>query len=42
MIDEMPKGSIIYDLAASQGGNAEFTKVDEIVNQWRLLWEKNI
>ena len=32
MIKVMPKGSIIYDLAASQGGNTEFTKVDEIVD----------
>ena len=32
MIKEMPKGSIIYDLAASQGGNTEFTKADEIVD----------
>ena len=29
MINVMPKGSIIYDLAASQGGNSELTKVDE-------------
>jgi NAD(P) transhydrogenase subunit alpha len=44
MIDEMPKGSIIYDLAASQGGNAEFTKVDEIVNHNGvfIMGEKNI
>ena len=32
MIDVMQKGSIIYDLAASQGGNTEFTKADEIVD----------
>ena len=32
MIKGMPKGSVIYDLAASQGGNTEFTKADEIVN----------
>ncbi len=32
MIKGMPKGSVIYDLAASQGGNTEFTKPDEIVN----------
>ncbi len=32
MIKEMPKGSIIYDLAASQGGNTEFTKTDKIVD----------
>ena len=32
MIKGMQKGSVIYDLAASQGGNTEFTKVDEIVD----------
>ena len=32
MIKGMPKGSIIYDLAASHGGNTEFTKADEIVD----------
>ena len=32
MIDVMKNGSIIYDLAASQGGNTEFTKPDEIVD----------
>ena len=31
MIDVMPNGSIIYDLAASQGGNSELTKADEII-----------
>ena len=32
MIKGMPKGSVIYDLAASQGGNTELTKADEIVD----------
>ena len=32
MIEVMPSGSIIYDLAASQGGNSELTKVNEIVD----------
>tara|TARA_B100000989_G_scaffold170415_1_gene127690 strand:+ start:314 stop:1402 length:1089 start_codon:yes stop_codon:yes gene_type:complete len=32
MINKMPKGSVIYDLAASQGGNTEYTKANEIVN----------
>ena len=32
MIEEMPSGSVIYDLAASQGGNSEITKVNEIIN----------
>ena len=31
MIEGMKPGSIIYDLAASQGGNTAFTKVDEVV-----------
>ena len=29
----MLPGSVIYDLAASQGGNAAFTKADEIVEK---------
>ena len=33
MIENMQPGSIIYDLAASQGGNAAFTKTDEIVEK---------
>jgi NAD(P) transhydrogenase subunit alpha len=31
MIKNMKPGSLIYDLAAAQGGNSECTKVDEIV-----------
>ena len=31
MIENMQSGSVIYDLAASQGGNAAYTKADEIV-----------
>ena len=44
MIDNMKSGSVIYDLAASQGGNAAYTKVDEIVekNGVTILGEKNI
>ena len=44
MIDEMQPGSVIYDLAASQGGNAAYTKVDEVVkkNDVTILGEKNI
>ena len=44
MIDEMQSGSVIYDLAASQGGNAAYTKMDEIVqkNGVTILGEKNI
>ncbi len=33
MINNMQPGSVIYDLAASQGGNAAFTKADEIVEK---------
>ncbi len=44
MIDELPIGSVIYDLAASQGGNSELTKVDEIVdyNGVKIMGEANI
>ena len=44
MIDLMPSGSVIYDLAASQGGNSELTKVDEIVqsNGVQIMGEANI
>ena len=44
MIEKMQSGSIIYDLAASQGGNSEFTKPDEIVeiNGVKIVGEKNI
>ena len=40
----MPKGSIIYDLAASQGGNSELTKVDEVIdaNGVKIMGETNI
>ena len=40
----MQSGSIIYDLAASQGGNSELTKVDEIVEYKgvKILGENNI
>ena len=44
MIDVMPSGSVIYDLAASQGGNSELTKVNEIVdsNGVKIMGEANI
>ena len=44
MIEGMKPGSIIYDLAASQGGNSAFTKVDEVVdkNGVIILGETNI
>ena len=44
MIENMQSGSVIYDLAASQGGNTEFTKVNEVVihNGVKILGERNI
>ncbi len=44
MIDVMQSGSIIYDLAASQGGNSELTKVDEIIETdgVKIMGETNI
>ena len=44
MINKMQTGSVIYDLAAVQGGNAAFTKADEIVDKEgvRIMGEKNI
>ena len=40
----MQSGSIIYDLAAVQGGNTSSTKVDEIVNRKgvKIMGETNI
>ena len=44
MINNMKAGSIIYDLAAIQGGNTARTKVDEIVdsNGVKIMGESNI
>src|SRR6056300_724651 len=44
MIDNMQPGSVIYDLAAVQGGNAEFTEVDKTVvkNGVKIMGETNI
>ena len=44
MIDNMKAGSIIYDLAAIQGGNTAHTKVDEVVvkNGVKIMGESNI
>jgi len=44
MIENMQSGSIIYDLAASQGGNSELTKVDQIIesNGVKIMGEANI
>ena len=44
MINNMKSGSIIYDLAAIQGGNTAHTKVDEVVdkNSVKIMGERNI
>ena len=44
MIKNMKPGALIYDLAASQGGNAAFTEVDKIIdkNGIKIMGEKNI
>ena len=44
MIKNLQKGSVIYDLAAIQGGNTASTLVDEIVdkNGVKILGETNI
>ena len=39
MINNMQSGSVIYDLAASHGGNTAFTEVDKIVDKNGIkLW----
>ena len=44
MINNMQRGSIIYDLAAVQGGNTSFTEKDKIVekNGVKILGDSNI
>ena len=44
MIKNMRSGTLIYDLAATQGGNAAYTEVDKIVdkNGVKIIGEKNI
>ena len=44
MIKDMQPGSVIYDLAAIQGGNTAFTEVDQIINKngVKIMGEKNI
>ena len=44
MINNMQSGSIIYDLAAIQGGNTAFTEVDKIIekNGVKIMGESNI
>ena len=44
MIMNMSAGSVVYDLAAIQGGNTAFTKVDEVIekNGVKIMGETNI
>ena len=44
MLDKMQPGSVIYDLAAIQGGNTAATKVDEVIekNGVKIMGERNI
>ena len=44
MINNMQSGSVIYDLAAIQGGNTAFTQVDKIIekNGVKIMGESNI
>ena len=44
MIKNMQSGSVIYDLAAIQGGNSELTKVDEVIINAgvKIMGESNI
>ena len=44
MIENMQAGSVIYDLAAIQGGNTVFTEVDKIIEQngVKIMGESNI
>ncbi len=44
MIKNMSSGSVIYDLAASQGGNTAFTEVGKIIdkNGVKIMGDKNI
>ena len=44
MIENIQPGSVIYDLAAVQGGNTAFTKVDEVIEKKgvKIMGERNI
>ena len=44
MINNLQPGSVIYDLAAVQGGNTVFTEIDKIVekNGIKIMGESNI
>ena len=44
MINEMKPGSVIYDLAAIQGGNSAFTVADKVIekNGIKIMGDRNI
>ena len=44
MINNMQAGSVIYDLAAIQGGNTSYTEVDKTIkkNGVKIMGESNI
>jgi len=44
MLNDMQVGSVIYDLAAVQGGNTAFTEVDKVIDKGgvRIMGETNI
>jgi len=44
MLENMKPGSVIYDLAAAQGGNVAFTEADKIIekNGVKIMGERNI
>ena len=44
MINNMQAGSVVYDLAAIQGGNTAFTEVDKIIEKKgvKIMGESNI
>ena len=37
MVDAMKKGSVVVDLAAENGGNCEYTKAGEVINQNEII-----
>ncbi len=44
MINNMQPGSVVYDLAAVQGGNTAYTEVDKVINKngVKIMGERNI
>ena len=44
MLKNMKTGSVIYDLAAIQGGNSAFTEIDKVIekNGVKIMGERNI